>query len=204
MRQSGLSESTFVLGERIRQGTGGSKSVIQTTLNLRGCFWIAFAAIDFPLKQTNFGPRHRARPSDCSLSHAKRPTKFTHTPTFVRDSNSKTRSESYGWWPACPLDSLFQCFKGVEGRLNNGLFRCTPHRDPHHAEHSDEEFSPIVPPQDNRTENEIADCLREFAIDYKGKWQWFLGWGRNCHNFQRAALQHCRLEVPGDIRRIKL
>ncbi len=123
---------------------------------------------------------------------------------FEIGASNNADSESYGWWPASPLNSLFQCIKGVEGKLNNGLFDYTPPRDPHHAEHGDEEFSPLVPPQDDRSDDDIANCLREFAMDYKGKWQWLLGWGKNCHNFQRAALQHCGLEVPGDIRRVKL
>ncbi len=113
-------------------------------------------------------------------------------------------AESYGWWPSCPLDSLFQCLKGVDGRLNNGLFGCVPPQDPHHAEIADEEFSPLVACDDNRTDEEIADCLRSFATSFGGKWQWFLGWGKNCHNFQRAALKHCGLEVPGSVRRTKL
>ncbi|WP_145063344.1 hypothetical protein [Adhaeretor mobilis] len=121
----------------------------------------------------------------------------------IGDPND-TNSESYGWWPASPLDSLFHCLKGVDGKLNNGLFGCAPARDPHHAEAADEEFSPLVAPEDGRSDDDVADCLRLFANDYRGKWQWFLGWGKNCHNFQRAALKHCGLEVPSNIRRIKL
>jgi len=112
-------------------------------------------------------------------------------------------SESYGWWPAEPLDSLFRCLKGVEGRLNDGLYFCVPPRDPHHAEEAHEEFSPLVAADDFRTDKEIADCLRSFAKNYTGKWQWCFGWGKNCHNFQHAALKHCQLSVPGNIRRIK-
>lgn len=121
----------------------------------------------------------------------------------IGDPNN-ANSESYGWWPTRPLDSLFQCLKGVDGRLNNGLLGSSPPRDPHHAEDADEEFSPLVPPEDDRTDDDVADCLRSFAKEFKGKWQWFLGWGKNCHNFQRAVLKHCGLEVPGNIRRIKL
>lgn len=109
-------------------------------------------------------------------------------------------SESFGWWPQEDLSSLLQCFKGVAGQLNDGVSS----RDPHHAEDGEEEFSPLVPANDRRTDDNIADCLRDFAKSYEGKWQWFLGWGQNCHNFQRAALEHCGLKVPKNIRRIKL
>jgi len=67
-----------------------------------------------------------------------------------------TDSESYGWWPARPLVSLFQCLKGVDGRLNNGLFGCDPPRDPHHAEGADEEFYPFVQPDDARSDEVIS------------------------------------------------
>ncbi|MEL6105102.1 MAG: hypothetical protein AAFU85_03665 [Planctomycetota bacterium] len=92
--------------------------------------------------------------------------------------------ESYGWYPAERV-TLQSCFLGVDGLLNGGYMR-----DPHHGEESpDEQFCPHVAADDKRTETQIHDCLREFAKNYSGKWQWFLGWGKNCHTFQRAAMR---------------
>lgn len=111
--------------------------------------------------------------------------------------------ESYGWWPV-PKVSYWNIFMGVPGILNDGLNLQIPPRDPHHGETGDEEFCPLVDDVDSRSDSDIANCLRDFAKSYSGKWQWFFGWGRNCHTFQRAALAHCRLVVPGSIRKKKL
>jgi hypothetical protein len=119
----------------------------------------------------------------------------------IGDANA-VDSESYGWWPASALSSLTECFKGVPGQLNDGGSIATLQRDPHHGEDADEEFSPLV--DDERSDKEVADCLRVFAKRYKGSWQWFVGWGKNCHSFQRAALKHCKLTVPDHIRRVKI
>jgi hypothetical protein len=112
-------------------------------------------------------------------------------------------SESYGWWPEDSLRSLFDCFKGVAGVLNDGLHGQAPPRDPHHGEKAEEEFSPLVPLNDQRTDDEIADCLRNFFSNYKGTWRWLIGWGQNCHTFQLEALAHCGLEQPKHVRRMK-
>ncbi|WP_345327481.1 hypothetical protein [Novipirellula rosea] len=112
-------------------------------------------------------------------------------------------SESFGWWPAEVL-SYPKVFLGVEGCLNGGRSKNNPYRDPHHAESADEEFFPLVKVDDVRTDKQIADCLRYFALNYHGSWQWFIGWGQNCHNFQRAALQHCELIVSKSVQRVKL
>ena len=112
-------------------------------------------------------------------------------------------SESYGWWPKNQV-SLVEIFTGVEGELNDGLNSQLPARDPHHGETGDEEFHPLVRDDDLRADEEIANCLREFARNYSGRWQWLFGWGRNCHTFQRAALRHCGLQVPVHVQKAKL
>jgi hypothetical protein len=113
-------------------------------------------------------------------------------------------SESYGWWPKV-RPTLREVFAGVVGELNDGLSGMIPPRDPHHGdEEVDEKFHPIVSDDDKRTDEDIQNCLRKFATTYSGKWQWFLGWGQNCHTFQRAALSHCGLSVPAHVRKTKL
>jgi len=93
----------------------------------------------------------------------------------------------------------------VIGELSDGLNGAVPPRDPHHGEEGvDEECFPLVADDDFRTDNDIANCLRDFAANYSGKWQWVLGWGQNCHTFQSAALSHCRLFVPANVRKLKL
>lgn len=114
------------------------------------------------------------------------------------------QSESYGWWPNSNVDSLWTCLHGVEGKLNNGLSDSNPPRDPHHGEQADEEFFPCVSADDKRPEREIAKCLKQFALEYSGKWQWFFGFGDNCHYFQNEALKHCGLIIPKRISKRKL
>jgi hypothetical protein len=111
-------------------------------------------------------------------------------------------AESYGWWPKHRV-SLSQLFTGVDGELNDGLDGQTPARDPHHGEVSDEEFHPMVDDNDTRTDEEVANCLRMFALGYTGNWQWFVGWGQNCHTFQREALRRCKLQVPAYVGKAK-
>jgi len=103
-------------------------------------------------------------------------------------------TESYGWWPKYPVSGTMETFLGVEGELNGiTSFVGRINRDPHHGEQADEEFHPSTDAGDNRTESEIMDCLRAFALSYAGKWQWFFGFGQNCHTFQSAAMRHCKL-----------
>ncbi len=111
-------------------------------------------------------------------------------------------SESYGWYPLS-LDSWEDIFAGVEGCLNDGA-NTNPARDAHHGEDGDESFAPLVKENDPRSEKQIADCLRYFAMNYDGKWKWLLGFGQNCHSFQRAALKHCELIVPPSVQKTKL
>lgn len=104
-------------------------------------------------------------------------------------------TESYGWWPKYPVGA-WDTLLGVDGELNGTTtFLGQATRDPHHGDEADEEFHPIVDPNDTRSEIQIMDCLRKFAISYSGKWQWALGFGQNCHTFQEAAMTHCKLRL---------
>lgn len=116
---------------------------------------------------------------------------------------ANANSESYGWYPAVQVD-LISMLKGVPGELNDGLNSVIPPRDPHHGEEADEKFHPQVPDEDKRIDKEIENCLREFATTYSGYWQWLLGWGQNCHTFQKKALSHCQLYVPAHVGKTKL
>jgi len=102
-------------------------------------------------------------------------------------------SESYGWWPQAPV-GYAGTFAGVLGELNGQTnFGGTATRDPHHGDDADEEFHPLVPISDIRTDAEIEKCIRTFANGYGGTWQWVFGKGQNCHTFQAASMKHCRL-----------
>ena len=88
---------------------------------------------------------------------------------------------------------------GVAGELNGQTnFRGLPMRDPHHGDDADEVFHPLVPVTDQRTDHEIAQCLRQFAQSYRGPWRWTFGNGQNCHTFQDQAMKQCRVrkKVP--------
>lgn len=105
-------------------------------------------------------------------------------------------TESYGWWPKTPV-GLRATLGGTDGELNGqSRFGGTATLDPHHGDKADEEFHPVVQPDDKRTEDEIKDCLRGFAKGYSGEWRWTLGAGQNCHTFQEAAMTHCGVEEP--------
>jgi hypothetical protein len=106
-------------------------------------------------------------------------------------------AESYGWWPKEPV-GIRGTLGGVEGELNGqSRFGGTPTLDPHHGESdADETFHPVVDAGDSRTDEEIEDCLRNFANAYSGSWRWTFGAGQNCHTFQRAAMKHCKLRKP--------
>lgn len=102
-------------------------------------------------------------------------------------------SESYGWWPVEPA-GMSGAFIGAAGELNGQTsFRGTPTRDPHHGDEADEEFQPWVDAADTRTNEQIADCLRQFARSYSGAWRWTFGRGQNCHTFQVEAMRRCGL-----------
>jgi hypothetical protein len=103
-------------------------------------------------------------------------------------------TESYGWWPAEQVGA-WSTVKGVDGELNGqSIFGGTATTDPHHGDPADETFSPWVEAGDCRTDDEIKQCLRDYAKDYSGSWAWRPGdFGQNCHSFQTGALEHCSL-----------
>lgn len=104
--------------------------------------------------------------------------------------------ESYGWWPVKPV-GISDTFLGTDGELNGQTtFRGSKIRDPHHGDDAEETFTPIVPQDDTRTDDEIKDCLRRFAGSYSGSWRWTFGSGQNCHTFQEEAMKHCGLQKP--------
>ncbi len=124
--------------------------------------------------------------------HLTREDKYGHWWFEIGDPTDPN-SESYGWWPLGPVGPA-GTFAGAQGELNGQTnFRGRPTRDPHHGDDADEEFHPLVPESDPRTDDEIADCLRSFARAYNGEWRWTFGKGQNCHTFQEQAMKHCRL-----------
>ncbi len=102
-------------------------------------------------------------------------------------------SESYGWWPLTPV-GLWETMGGVVGELNGQTyFGGRRSRDPRHGTEGDESFHPFVPVADPRTDDQIAECLRRFALAYHGEWRWVFGVGQNCQTFQEQAMRHCGL-----------
>ncbi len=111
-------------------------------------------------------------------------------------------SESCGWWPKHPVTAS-QTLLGTQGELNGQTsFGGTSCRDPHHGDEVDNSFHPVVASGDERSDDEIIECLRSFAMRYTGEWRWAMGWGQNCHSFQFEALKHCRLQVPEESNRV--
>ncbi len=103
-------------------------------------------------------------------------------------------SESFGWWPAYPPD-LSDTLGGIKGELNGQTnFQGTLTQDPWHGEPAAEVFHPYVAASDLRTDDQIADCLRNFARSFAGEWRWEFGLGTNCHTFQEDAMAHCKLK----------
>lgn len=107
--------------------------------------------------------------------------------------------ESYGWWPKYPLGGglggLWDTLTGVEGELNGQTsFGGTPTRDPHHGDSGETEFHPRL--RGTKTDAQVRDDVRAFARAYHGEWRWTLGWGQNCHTFQKALMAHVGLVEP--------
>ena len=103
--------------------------------------------------------------------------------------------ESYGWWPAGPVD-LWDTLTGVDGALNGqGYFDGgTPTTDPHHGNDADEVFKPYISvsaPDGYNCEKAVA-CISDFANSYSGEWSWPVG--QNCHSFQEEMMSECYLE----------
>ena len=68
--------------------------------------------------------------------------------------------ESYGWWPAHPL-RLRDVLWGTAGTLNGQgtALGGTPCRDPHHGQHADYEFHPVLLIH-AATDEDIRDGIR--------------------------------------------
>lgn len=102
--------------------------------------------------------------------------------------------ESYGWWPKYPV-GIQETLGGTDGELNGQTsFGGSATKDPHHGDSVEQEFHPQFDCTDARSDDQIKDCLRNFAKSYSGPWRWTFGAGQNCHTFQEAALQHCGLK----------
>lgn len=115
---------------------------------------------------------------------------------FEIGNPSRPDSESYGWWPKHPVTAR-ATLMGTEGELNGQTsFGGTLTRDPHHGDQVKHSFHPVVAIDESRTDAEIIECLRSFAIQYSGDWRWTIGWGQNCHSFQADAMEHCGLQTP--------
>lgn len=103
-------------------------------------------------------------------------------------------SESYGWWPGAQV-TISGTFKGVPGALNGVPYFSagTGTTDPHHGDPAEEMFHPAV--RSGQPAATIKDCIRSFAKSYSGTWSW--PWGQNCHSFQEAMMEHCKLSKSG-------
>jgi len=124
--------------------------------------------------------------------HLSAEDKYGHWWFELGDSTSPNL-ESYGWWPKDHV-GLGATLGGTEGELNGQTnFGGTSTRDPHHGDIADEIFNPVVDCSDQRTDEEIKNCLRSFAQSYSGEWRWTFGAGQNCHTFQEAAMKHCNI-----------
>ena len=105
--------------------------------------------------------------------------------------------ESYGWWPDRRPLGVVAALTGVPGRLN-GIGVCpggSPSRDPRHGELADHAFHPVV--VDERSDDEVATVIREFAARHRGEWRWSPGrLSSNCRTFQEALLSAAGLSEP--------
>lgn len=105
--------------------------------------------------------------------------------------------ESYGWWPDRRPIGAVAALRGVPGRLN-GVGVCaggSPSRDPRHGELADHAFHPVT--VDQRSDDEIAAVIREFAARHRGEWRWSpRGSAGNCRAFQVGLLSAAGLSEP--------
>lgn len=107
-------------------------------------------------------------------------------------------SESYGYWPDGQV-GFIGTITGVDGSVNRGQVQ-----DPHHGDIADEEFSPVIKAEDERTTDEIIKCIGDFAKSYKDTVQYWAypalkGNHGNCHTFQESMMKHCNLETKGTV-----
>lgn len=95
-------------------------------------------------------------------------------------------TESYGWWPGrAPLRTR-DILLGAPGVLNgvDDAPAGQPRRDTNHGLAADYEFHPVLVAP--RTDDEVRDAVRRFAVTFRGPWQWSIRPTMNCRLFQLA------------------
>lgn len=138
---------------------------------------------------------------------------YSSETTFIEDN----LQNSYGWYPFIdndndgvqdcniPLDDdgicydavrpgAFAGFKGVEGRLNRG-FPFDPQATQLRISWDvDDMFHPMV--SDGRTDEEVIECIHNFAIHHRAQWAWpqVRSDEDHCQTFQKKIINHCRLQ----------
>lgn len=104
--------------------------------------------------------------------------------------------ESYGWWPAVRAVGLRRGLRGVPGVLNGvgATDGGGPTRDPHHGELADHIFHPSA--LDDRSDEDVVDAVRTFAVAFQGGWRWSTRATVNCRSFQLDLLTAAGLTEP--------
>lgn len=92
--------------------------------------------------------------------------------------------------------AFYKTFRGVPGVLNGSEERRLREKDPYHLSwregKTDEDYHPVI--VDCRTDAEIQQAIRKFALSYSGDWSWRLEFGKNCHSFQVEAMKQLKLD----------
>lgn len=105
--------------------------------------------------------------------------------------------ESYGWWPARRPVTLLRLVVGGRGALNGaGRGR---RLDPHHGDHADHEFHPLLTVL--KSDWQVRRDIRRYARRFGGGWRWSLRRpSANCRSFQLALFEAVGLaEPPGSV-----
>ncbi len=102
--------------------------------------------------------------------------------------------ESYGWWPKYQV-GLKETLFGTVGELNGvTTFNGTATMDPHHGQQGEKELD-VACTDASKSEATVVSEMRSFARGYNGEWRWTLGWGQNCHTFQKRMLANSKLKT---------
>ncbi len=92
--------------------------------------------------------------------------------------------------------AFYKTFTGVPGVLNGNEYQKRIEEDPYHQKwkegETDEDYHPVI--VDCRTEEDIRNAIRNFALAYSGDWSWVFEFGNNCHTFQTRAMSELDLE----------
>lgn len=92
--------------------------------------------------------------------------------------------------------AVSKTFRGVPGILNGSEERKRIEKDPYHLSwregKTDEDYHPVI--VDCRTDVEIQEAIRKFALSYSGDWSWRFEFGKNCHSFQVEAMKRLKLD----------